>query len=70
MPISIIEKKIFTNLAQIDFGAKDIEYKPASNLKRSILDDTNISIQIVGKNKFHIYIKFIDFHEILINNFW
>jgi len=70
MPISIIEKKISSNLAQIDFEAKDIQYKPASNLKRSILYDTNILIQIVAKNKFHIYIKFIDFHEILINNFY
>lgn len=70
MPISIIEKKITSNLAQIEFKAKDIKYKPASNLKGSILHDTNISIQIVEKNKFHIYIKFIDFHEILINNFY
>lgn len=70
MPISIIEKKIFSNLAKIDFETRDIKYKPSSTLKRSILHDTNISIEIVAKNKFHIYIKFIDFHEILINNFY
>ncbi len=70
MPISIIERKIFSNLAQMDFEAKDVEYKPASNLKRSILENRDISIKIVEKNKFHIYMDFIDFHEILINNFY
>lgn len=70
MPISIIERKINSNLAQIEFTANHRLYKAASNLKRSILNDTNISIQIVEKNKFHIYIKFTDYHEILVNNFY
>lgn len=70
MPISVIENKIDTNLANIDFARPDIKYKPALNLKRSILEDTNVSIKIVEKNKFFIYIRFIDFHEILVNNFY
>jgi len=70
MPISVIEKTINSNFANIDFKAKNIEYTATSNLKRSILNDTNISIEIVEKNKFYIYIRFVDFHEILVNNFY
>jgi len=70
MPISIIEKKINSNLAKIEFKRIHIEYKSTHNLKKSILNDVNISVDIIEKNKFHVYIRFIDFHEILVNNFY
>jgi len=69
MPISVIEKKIKNNLAQIDYQVQEY-YRPSANLKRSILDNPNISIKIKSKNSFDIYIKFSDYHEMIANNFY
>ncbi len=70
MPISIIENKIKKNLSRVNYQVEEREYKPSTNLKRSILDDPNITIKITSKSNFDIYIKFEDYHEILANSFY
>jgi len=71
MPISTIQEKIKKNLSNIDFSIiEDIHFKPSKNLKKSILDDINIEIEIINEKKFYVYIKKNNFHEILANNFY
>lgn len=71
MPISTIQTKIKKTLEYINFSIiEDIHFHQSKNLKKSILEDTNIEIEIINEKKFYIYIKQSDFHEILANNFY
>lgn len=69
MPISIIQKKIQNSLSNINYAVPNVEFNPAKNLKRSILDDSNILVNIISEKTFNVYIEFENFHEILANNF-